>query len=623
MAVAIPVGHFTLGSLPMSINRLAVAFAVISVGLLAVGCGGGGVNPDGNSDVADAPLAPDGGPDASVTLPVLRNPVTMPDDDLAQEALRRLGAPIAGADNRCQSCHAITNAHVRSWGVQSDGAYPCLTGVDLTSQASALQAIACLEAQSQWGILEARGLGIWSTAGRLAWFDRLFDVAYGNDSPQYAEFVQLVAMPPSAAAGFDQGELDVVAEWFVRGLPQLDTYLPAVGPGNCTPSIAPEVAIRVNALATTGWRAVNQGASLSMYGCAGASTPLDCMSNQPRAIDRTYSNTWEVAPGQLRLVAELPGYSSSFWTRSSADGRFVAHGGGDGAGGSTIIDLIDDHHIGVDAAYDPAFFPDNSGFVFQGAGRNTCAQSILLGGVTQISMATDPRCASMGIGLYQHLGRAVGGDYFAISGNFVTDNGGIGEDPSAYFSASEFAAVLPMIFNGTTYVQHTPTTISIPFEGDAVISPSTKMMVTRKGDIGGNMTSFVLHALDAVPNGSTYDITIPEIATYCMSGGKPGFSYDERWLVFHHVASPTSDADAMDLGFVDHLDPGYQPYATQGTSNIYLVDLLTGGKERITKMKPGQFAYFPHFRSDGWIYFIERDFARETVVASDAALRAE
>jgi hypothetical protein len=601
--------------MPMSVHRLAV----VSIGLVAIGCGPGPRvgDPDGNPDHDAAP------PVDAETAPVLYNPVAMPDDALAQEALRRLGAPIAGALQRCQSCHALTNAHLRSWGTQSDAAFPCLTAVDLSSQASALQGIACLEAQSQWGIVEARGLGIWTMAGRLAWFNRLYDVAYGDGSPEYASFLQYVAMPPPSSPGLDQTDLDIVAEWFVRGRPLLDTYVPPIDPGDCTPSIAPEVATRIDALATTGWRAVNAGAGLSMYGCAGAATPLDCMANQPRATERSYSNTWEVAPGQLRLVAELPNYNSSFWTRSSADGRFVAHGGGNGPGGSTIIDLLDDHLIGVDASYDPAFFPDNSGFMFQGAGRNTCAQSILFGGVTQISMDTDPRCGSMGVGLYQHLGRAVGGDYFAIAGNFVTDNGGFGDDPSAFFGPSEWAEVTPMIFNGTTYVEHASTSVSIPFEGDAVISPSTRMMVTRKGNASGNMTSFVLHALDAVPNGATYDITIPEIGTYCMSGGKPAFSYDERWLVFHHVASPTSNADAMDLGFASVSDPGYVPYANQGTSNIYIVDLLTGVRSRITRMKPGQFAYFPHFRSDGWIYFIVREGANETVVAADAALRAE
>ena len=41
-------------------------------------------------------------------------------------------------------------------------------------------------------------------------------------------------------------------------------------------------------------------------------------------------------------------------------------------------------------------------------------------------------------------------------------------------------------------------------------------------------------------------------------------------------------------------------------------------------MAPGQYALFPHFRSDGWIYFIVRgDAGGEHIVASDAALAIE
>lgn len=42
-------------------------------------------------------------------------------------------------------------------------------------------------------------------------------------------------------------------------------------------------------------------------------------------------------------------------------------------------------------------------------------------------------------------------------------------------------------------------------------------------------------------------------------------------------------------------------------------------------MQPGQYALFPHFRSDGWIYFIVRtqNTSTEHIVASDAALTLE
>ena len=58
-------------------------------------------------------------------------------------------------------------------------------------------------------------------------------------------------------------------------------------------------------------------------------------------------------------------------------------------------------------------------------------------------------------------------------------------------------------------------------------------------------------------------------------------------------------------------------------ANLYLIDLLTGARVRITHMAPGQYALYPHFRSDGWIYFLvmDNESGREYVGASDAALR--
>ena len=45
---------------------------------------------------------------------------------------------------------------------------------------------------------------------------------------------------------------------------------------------------------------------------------------------------------------------------------------------------------------------------------------------------------------------------------------------------------------------------------------------------------------------------------------------------------------------------------------------------RITNVQPGQYALFPHFRADGWLYFVVRTLdTEEWFVASDAALADE
>ena len=151
------------------------------------------------------------------------------------------------------------------------------------------------------------------------------------------------------------------------------------------------------------------------------------------------------------------------------------------------------------------------------------------------------------------------------------------------------------------------------------MSPSASWLISRVAGQFGVQNGYTLRKLVATPSGGTYTVTIPVIGRYCLTGEKPNFSYDERWMVFHHYVT---DADAVDLGFTGPTDPGFAAYRTKGASNIYLVDMRTGDKTRITRTAPGQYALYPHFRSDGWIYFLVRVATTNTeyVAASDAEL---
>jgi hypothetical protein len=246
---------------------------------------------------------------------------------------------------------------------------------------------------------------------------------------------------------------------------------------------------------------------------------------------------------------------------------------------------------------------------------------------TQVTM-TEPECTSLtSIGLYEHVGAIAGGDHFAIDSRFVSDDGGHGptlRDPYANFSSSASMGFIPLLFDGVKFTDKAQITVPAAFEGDAVLSPSARLAVTRVAGPDDEQLGFVLRKVVATPAGATYTIQTPEIARYCVSGGKPGFSYDERWMVYHHYVTPT-DADAVELGFADAMDPGFAPYKTLGAANVYLLELATGNVVRITNMRPGQYALFPHFRSDGWIYAVIRDnnADHEYMVASDAALLAE
>ncbi|MEZ4399055.1 MAG: hypothetical protein R3B06_03505 [Kofleriaceae bacterium] len=603
----------------MMLPRCLVLLAALAP---LVACGGDGtptpaVDAAVDGAMIDASVDAPQDVDASVALPPFRNPVTLDDLALAQAAAARLGV---GTSKACDQCHALTRATFTRWLDETHVGDTCLTTFTPTTSAEARAIIDCFRA----GVgqpYEPRRLGIYTTGAPLAWFDAVLTLAYGADAPaEMTQWSTRVVMPRGGQPHLTQAEFDVVAEWFARGLPQLDAVLTDVPPPDgCTQDIQPAVATHVAAMATGGWRALNADRGILMLGCAGAATPLDCLSGFPLSTSEAFASGWTAAaPSSTMRILHQYDHRSSFWTRSSADGRYVAHGGG--PGGSTIIDLQTGREIPASAAYDPGFFPDNSGFIIQGASNEWCRQSLLNSNPTQVTF-TEPECSNVNVvGLYQHLGAADGGDYWAVAGQFVSDNGG--GEPSAGFGASGHSDLTPMVWTGTSYVAKPEVAISTPFEGDTIISPSAKLLLSRTS-FNNAQSGFTLRAINATPNGTSYDVTIPILGRYCVQGGKPAFSYDDRWITYHHWVQA---ADWSWMGYASATDPAFLALLNAGTANVFLLDVLTGAVTRVTAMNPGQRALFPHFRSDGWLYFIVKDAAtpsHEVVVASDAALRLE
>jgi hypothetical protein len=597
--------------------------------------GAGGVGGEGG--VAGSPNggAPQGGEGGT-----LRNPLpALSDDQVAFEALLLMGhQPIGATTNTCTQCHSLNAGLLQSWLQMTQAAEAtCFADTTIPSVDAASTALSCLRVKPEnaQSVFSTPKLGIYAAAAHLDWFQFAFDRAYGGDlaPPEYDEFMDKVAMPKVNNGGVPlaQPEFDVVAEWFARGLPYLDDFLPEEPPlMGCTGSITPAVGEFVDEIQLTNWRAQNAEDGLLMYGCAGAPTTLDCLSTFPLASATPFGAGWELLPGAKLRVLRTNGYASSYWTRSSADGRYVGHGGGPN-GGSTIVDLLTNTQIHAQASYDPAFFPDNKAFMFQGTGMGTgiCPQP-LLGTDADIAF-TETGCSSGAaqIGLYQQVGSALdGGDYWAVATSFVSDDGGhqaTDGNPAAFFGGGSDTVLTPLINTGSDFVPKPNIETSTPFEGDAVMSPSGRLILSRVAGGGWKQNGFRLRRVDATPNGSSYDVALPEIARYCINGGKPGFSFDERWIVFHKYVDSDDENDAQSLGFTGTSDPGFQAYAANGVANVYLVDLVTGISRRVTHMQPGQYALFPHFRSDGWIYFMVRTLGTENehIVASDAALVIE
>jgi hypothetical protein len=604
---------------------LPSTLATLATVLLAAACGGGSdATPDAGPD---AEPAPDG-----LVRPVFRNPVDLSDDALALQALQLLGADVEGSERNCDICHGMTRARFHGWSDLSTTAMSsCLTDLEVDDPADARAMIACLreDPEDESSPFDPAHLGMYATAVHLPWFQYLFALAYPEDwQVRHEELVDRALMPRGGHPAFDQADFDIIAEWTARGMPLVDSLVPETPTGDCTPEIGPEVAAHVAAMETQGWAAVNAAAGITMHGCAAATTARECLTTYPRASDTDWARTWEQdLPASAIRILYTMSYASSFWTRSSADGRFVAHGGGNGAGGSsTIIDLATPGRlIGTTAFYDPGFFPDNSGFAFQGGGASVCEQGLLsaLPHDNFVDYSEAACNTASGVGLYQHMGASVGGDYWIVNSQWAGDNGGQGpgEDPGAWFDANATIRLIPMIHDGGGFQERGGIDQVAPYEGDTVLSPAAELLVSRISSASGQ-AGYRLRKLDATPSGDSYTVETPVIATYCLDGAKPAISYDERWLITHHYTEDT-DADAIDLGFTGRTDGGFRPYVQQGSANLHLVDLLSGDRIRITRMAPGQFALFPHFRSDGWIYFNVRTAGGpEHIAASDAALVA-
>ena len=531
-------------------------------------------------------------------------------DALAKGGLAVLGATLLDptctggncATRRCAECHSTSRSGLRRWLEDTERAWNTCNlakDPDTMTSAEALTSVNCLRTNpaEAGSVFAAANLGVLATGVQYGFFRKLFRKAFGEGAwlIEYTKFKARVGMPKGNHPKLSQREFAVLHKWFKAGLPMLDEALPeAPAPETCVDELDQTgISAHLSEMRFEGWGAVNTDAGIRMFGCKDAD-PLACFTvgNYP---DRT--DLYGVSGSTVRELSKLT-FRTSFWTRSSADGRFVGNGGG--MAGSTITDLLNAKDIGVDASYDPGFFPDNSGFMFQGAtgGAGICAQSVLETGDPVIDFKEAGCMTATGINLYQHVARGLsGGDYFVINSQFTSDAGHSTDDPAAHFGGSSTMKFTPMLFNGTTYQPMKEVITDSPYEGDSVLSPSSRLVGSRLAGAGGRSLGYVIRAVSTTRSGDTYRVDCSrKLGTVCAQGAKLNFSFDERFFVTHH-------------------------YESDGRANLFLVDLATGKRTQITDVEMGTKALFPHFRSDGWLYFLVRAPDGEYVVTSDAALR--
>jgi hypothetical protein len=420
---------------------------------------------------------------------------------------------------------------------------------------------------------------------------------------------------------------------------------------------------------------------VAMFGCPRRAAPrdavgtgaLDCLAARHTTIpgdrypeistagfswaEKMLGNGLEL-PQKMRILKKFKGCQSTYWVRSSADGRFFAGGlrsdpgrcAPEGASGFVFDFANPKRQIGVNAPYDPGFFPDNEGFTFIAPeGGAMCDQRVLEADPTKDLMLnlSDPKiCGQSTMGVYQHVGRGLqdSDPYLTVrSDNYQNDDGAYSEmrdpDVEPFAAASNKLEVWPFrkgnpgIGESPFEIAKTPTIIPVDYIGDFSISPSGRLIMAR---IGGmvqekpTQLGYQLAVLDLEKK------EFKKVASICMLGGKATMSFTERFIAIHHYPNDTDREDlsnprltteaARNAAFeqlVNRADLG-EPN-TKGSSNIYVYDIVNQRKTRLTRMGPGQYALYPHFRADGWLYFVVRDTNTNSdyAMATDAAIRLE
>jgi len=532
--------------------------------------------------------------------------------ELALEAAKIVGARVFDAEDerctgegglcatrRCAECHSVSRNGLEHWLELTDHAWgECNleTAPEDMTQEEALAAVNCMreEPSDPQSVFEAAKIGILATGAQYGTFRELFQRAFSAEEwlVEWLRFKARVGMPKGNHPALSQREFATLLKWFQADLANAtDVIDDPPAPTTCEDYLAPAMADHIDEMQYEGWQAINEENGIRMFACDGTETATECFKDGRFPL----RGEWVGEVGNLHQVRDL-GFRTSFWMRSSADGRFVGNGGRTVEGfGSTITDLLRDVNIGIKASYDPGFFPDNSGFIFQGGGQGAglCAQSLLE--TADTVDFTDASCMrATGVNLYQHVARGVGGgDYFIINSQFTSDSGNASDsNPRANWGVSATMKFTPMIFNGATYEQQDAVVVDSPYEGDSVLSPSSRLVISRlAGGLG-----YQIRRVQATQFGADYVINVDEVmATVCMDGAKANISYDERFFVTHVYA--------------------------EGKADIWLVDLTDGSRHRVTNMPEGTQALFPHFRNDGWFYFLVKDGDERYAVASDAALR--
>ena len=613
-------------------SLLSVSLLALVVGPLGVACS---VAAEDDAEVADSALS---------------------DKDLGTKALAIMGAKVANAQQQCNRCHDVNTATLTKWAGDYKTTIAFLSDeskskderinylrrdpADPTSTFAPAK-LGFLTAGTHFGgsatVDKTRSPATYKQTQVLT---KLFE---GKDDA-FAMFRANTLMPIEPEYDrLSASEYNAIATWLDKGMPKLkDLLKEEPRPTTCTDDFA-QLKAHASEIKTKSWASVNKDNRVPMFACDAGAKSVDCFKQTfegkeifADSAKKDYGKGWAQDGATVRILRELD-YKTFFWTRPSADGRFVANGmSGGGADGAVIADLSASlasggpktRDIAASAKYDPDFWPDNKGFMFQGTsnGGVFCAQSLLTNPSTTRISFNEPQCSKLDtVGLYQTVGQRIGdnavADHFVVNGKFASDNPGqtaSDHDLTPTFGPDAKAIIRVMFALGNDaesgYQVKQSVELATPFEGDIMMSRSSTLLGARVAGENGQL-GYQVRQVTGTFSGDGYRFALKPIGRICMAGNKANFSFDERFLVTHHYLT------RADFGS----DAEFAPYKEKGAADIFITDFVTGKKQRITRMNAGQFAIFPHFRSDGWLYFLVRDASgatkKEFIAASDWAIR--
>jgi hypothetical protein len=558
----------------------------------------------------------------------------------AEAVLRSISADVPGHSTRCLGCHQPNLPTIREWGAKTkDVLDRCLLS-ERDAQGRPIDPkwrIECLKGPGSKHF-RANELGFIATGVNAQYLSDFFYAAYGMPGfVLFDQFSKEAGMPKGGQNSMKGSEFENLLGWIQEGMPFLDELLGSDQPSGrvCVEKNSQKFKDYLKKREDSSWKSYHQDRGTSFFACTANQAPSTCFTKKgpdgkdlyPDVRSESFSKTWNADPSktQMRLVKKLPA-RTSFWVRTTPDGKYLAAGLYEPVERNTkkyssaILDLTkplsqingDDVTL-VQGEYDPSFTPDGLGFMMQRQDRTTgiCSMDAVLRASGKTIDFTETGCSLGSIDTYQSLGMPLNSsEAVALAGVYRSDDAGGArtppQDPRPNFDGTSSVDLTRLTFNGTGYTFGETKNITTPYLGDWMLGASTEMAVARRAttSISGEQVQigFDFSLLSRKKDGS---VEFSSEASFCNSGAKGTISYDERYFVYHHYV--TAD-DYAEFGFESARDPAFASYyQNEITANIYWIDLKTGIRRRLTTMRPGQVAAFPHFRADGWIYFLVRN----------------